>query len=167
MFGIKKDLERKRVEIMISGEIQLLEEKENIKDYIRLSECKKRRVYRLISRNLLFGVFDGDSRFIGIRKKFDRIFLDTEDHWGIGPPFGTARPEYDIGIDLPEDIDLRPTGNTVDKITGREISFDPPTEGGKGWFFKDTGESDTNISPIAYQNSTLFEFMKKIEKKYK
>ncbi len=144
---------------------KMLEKEKN--DYIRLSDCKKRRVYKLISRNLLFGAFDGESRFVGIRVKCGRIFLDTEDHWDTGQPFGTARPNCDTGINVPENISLNPHGNTVDKITGREVAFEKPvSEGGKGWFFKDTGESNTNISPIAYQNRTLFEFMKQVEKKY-
>jgi len=45
------------------------------------------KVYKLISRNLSFGVFDGNTRFIGIRTKCGRRFLDTEDHWDTGPPF--------------------------------------------------------------------------------
>ena len=137
---------------------------------ISISKCKKRRVYKLISRNLLFGAFDGDTRFIGIRTKCSHIFLDTEDHWDTGPPFGTARPEEDIGIDVPQEIILHPReneGNPVDKITGRDIAFDKPiSEGGKGWFFKDTGESSTDIYPIAFENKRLFEFMEKIEKMY-
>ncbi len=136
---------------------------------IILSECKKRRVYKLISRNLLFGVFDGKTRFIWIRTKFGRIFLDTEDHWDTGPPFGTARPDEDIGIDVPEEIVLHVHENegiSKDKITGRDVSFDKPvSEGGKGWFFKDTGESSTNISPILFENRILFEFLEKIENK--
>lgn len=44
---------------------------------ISISECKKRRVYKLHSRNLSFGVFDGDTGFIGIRTKFGSRFLDT------------------------------------------------------------------------------------------
>ena len=137
---------------------------------INLSQCKKRRVYKLISRNLLFGAFDGDTRFIGIRTKCGHIFLDTEDHWDTGPPFGTARPEEDIGIDVPQEIILHPReneGNPVDKITGRDIAFDKPiSEGGKGWLFKDTGESSTDIYPMAVENKRLFEFMEKIEKMY-
>jgi hypothetical protein len=134
---------------------------------INLTRCKKRRIYKLISRNLSFGVFDGETRFIGIRTKFGRKFLDTEDHWDTGPPFGTARPEEDVGIVVPEDIILHVCeneGNPVDKSTGRDVSFDKPvSEGGKGWYFKDTGESSNNISPIAFQNRKLFEFLKKIE----
>lgn len=134
---------------------------------ISLIQCKKRRVYKLISRNLSFGVFDGKTRFIGIRTKFGRRFLDTEDHWDTGPPFGTVRPEEDTGIVVPEEIILHVCENEgipVDKITGRNISFDKPiSEGGKGWFFKDTGESNENISPIAFVNRKLFEFLEKIE----
>ena len=137
---------------------------------ISLSECKKRRVYKLLSRNLSFGVFDGETRFIGIRIKCGSRFLHTEDHWDTGPPFGTARPEEDIGTDVPEEIILHPReneGNTVDKITGRDVAFDKPIfDGGKGWFFKDTGESSPDISPIAFENKRLFEFLDKIEKMY-
>ena len=134
---------------------------------ISLSECKKRRVYKLHSRNLLFGVFDGDTGFIGIRTKCGSRFLDTEYHWDTGPPFGTARPEMDTGIDIPEEIILNEyenEGNPVDKNTGRNVCFDKPVaKGGKGWFFKDTGESSINISPITYINKRLFEFLEKVE----
>jgi hypothetical protein len=137
---------------------------------INLSECKKRSVYKLFSINLLFGVFDGKTRFIGIRTKFGRRFLDTEDHWDIGPPFGTAHPEEDIGIVVPEEIVLHMCeneGNPVDKKTGRDVFFDRSvSDGGKGWFFKDTGESSINISPILYENKILFEFLEKIENSY-
>ena len=135
---------------------------------ISLSECKKRRVYKLHSRNLSFGVFDGDTGFIGIRTKFGSRFLDTEYHWDTGSPFGTAHPEEDTGIDVPEEIILHVhenEGNPVDKITGRDVAFNKPiTDGGKGWFFKDTGESSMNIFPIIFNNKRLFEFLEKIEK---
>lgn len=36
---------------------------------INISECKKRRIYKLLGRNLRYGVFDG-CRFLGIREKF-------------------------------------------------------------------------------------------------
>lgn len=134
---------------------------------IGLTQCKKRRVYKLISRNLSFGVFDGETRFIGIRTKCGMRFLDTEDHWDTGPPFGTARPEKDTGIVVPEEIILHVHDNEgipVDKVTGRDVSFDKPVfEGGKGWFFADTGESNENIYPIVFDNRKLFEFLEKIE----
>ena len=136
---------------------------------IDLTECKKGRVYKLVSSHLAFGAFDGDTRFIGIRTKFGREMLDTEDHWDTGPPFGTARPEEDTGIIIPEEISLNVCENEgipVDKATGRDVAFDRPvSKGGKGWFFKDTGESSEDIYPIAFENRKLLEFLEKIEKK--
>ena len=94
--------------------------------------------------------------------------LDTEDHWDTGPPFGTARPEEDTGIVIPEDISLHVCENEgipADKATGRNVAFDRPvSNGGKGWFIKDTGESNENIRPIAFENRKLLEFLEKIEK---
>ena len=93
--------------------------------------------------------------------------LDTEDHWDTGPPFGTARVEEDTCIDIPEEVDLRKCGNTVDKITGKEVAFDKSIfEGGKGWYFVDTGESNADIVPIAFENKRLFDFMNEIEKEH-
>lgn len=130
---------------------------------INLSECKKRRIYGLLGRNLQYGVFDG-CRFIGIRKKFGFRMLDTEDHWDTGPPFGTARVEEDTGIDVPEEIVLRTHGNIIDKITGKDVAFDKSiSEGGKGWYLVDTGEPNTDIAPIAFENKRLFDFLDKIE----
>jgi hypothetical protein len=136
---------------------------------INLTECKKRRVYKLISRNLSFGVFDGETRFVGIRTKFGRRMLDAEDHWDTGHPFGTAQPDEDTGIVIPEEISLHLCENEgipIDKATGRDVVFDRPvSKGGKGWFFKDTGEQSENICPIAFENRKLLEFLEKIEKK--
>ena len=62
------------------------------KNMIPLKDCKKGYVYELNSRNLLVGIFDGDTGFIGIRKKFESIYLFTEYHRDTGPPFGTVHP---------------------------------------------------------------------------
>lgn len=64
---------------------------------IKLAECKPRTVYRLNSRNLEIGVFNGSEGFIGIREKFDRRYLFTEYHHDTGAPFGTATPLEEIG----------------------------------------------------------------------
>ena len=50
-------------------------------DYIPLNECKKGFLYEIHSRNLDFGVFDGNDGFIGIREKFGKRYLFTEYHW--------------------------------------------------------------------------------------
>lgn len=65
-------------------------------NYIPLSNCVDRGLYRIDSRNLSFGVFKKEnSGFIGIRLKFNFEFLFTEYHWDTGEPFGTVKPiEY-------------------------------------------------------------------------
>ena len=60
----------------------------NFPNRIPLSELREGGFYRLISRNIQFGVYT-NSAFIGIRKKFDFIYLDEEIDWEKG---GTARP---------------------------------------------------------------------------
>ncbi len=62
-------------------------------NYISLTECTHRGIYKLSSRNLSLGVFNKPSNgFIGIREKFGDLYLFTEYHWDNGPPFGTACP---------------------------------------------------------------------------
>ena len=52
-----------------------------------------RGIYRIHSRNLDIGVFNGVDGFIGIREKFGSTYLFTEYLWEQGPPFGTVRVE--------------------------------------------------------------------------
>lgn len=61
------------------------------------------RVYKLESRNLSYGMWDGVNGFIGIRLKFHSRFLDTEFHWDV-EDYGTVEDAVDIGIDVPEAI---------------------------------------------------------------
>ena len=141
-----------------------------LENFIKLPECKKRRVYKIHSRNLSFGVFDGESGFIGIREKFGNRSLFREFHWDNGPPFGTVRPLEDTGIDIPEEIDLSEFADqrrTKDAETGRYVDFDiPVSQGGKGWYFIDTKESDLNIRPTVFPNKNLFDFLQQIENDY-
>lgn len=74
-------------------------------DRIPMSQCIPRRLYKIGSRNLSFGVYDGNEGFIGIREKWTSKYLFTEYHWDQGPPFGTVHTVIDTGIDLPEDIE--------------------------------------------------------------
>jgi hypothetical protein len=51
---------------------------ETNRGYLSAEELETGGVYRLRSRNLDFGVFDGQRGFIGIREKFGSRYLDTE-----------------------------------------------------------------------------------------
>lgn len=130
---------------------------------IHLNECEDRFAYRISSRNLSIGVFNlKTSGFIGIREKFGDQYLFTEYHYDTGAPFGTVTPKEKL-IKLPDDIELCERFATKDKITGREVSFDKPiSDGGKGWYYLDTGESDEKIEPSSRSNKKLFDWIKNL-----
>lgn len=61
---------------------------------IPIGECLHGGLYRVEARNFSIGVYSSDSTgFIGIRQKFGTQYLDTEYHWDIGAPHGTASPK--------------------------------------------------------------------------
>jgi hypothetical protein len=74
---------------------------DHIKAKIPLDQCVWRRVYKIHCRNLRFGVFDGTKSFIGIRTKFGQRYLDEEEHWDAGPPYGTVSGHIDMGFSVP------------------------------------------------------------------
>lgn len=129
---------------------------------IALADCIRGRVYRLHSRNLERGVYDGEQGFIGLRTKFGHVYLATEYHWETGAPHGTASPEADLGLDVPADVplsDLLP--GSVDPLTGRPVRFDrPKVYGGRGWYFDDTNEDGPgDLYGTVRPNTKLFEFL--------
>jgi hypothetical protein len=67
-------------------------------------------LYRLRSRNLHLGVYDGDGGFIGIREKFGDRYLFTEYDCRCGPPYGTATPVEDLGP-APEGLEISSRDN--------------------------------------------------------
>jgi hypothetical protein len=137
-------------------------------DHIPMDKCQVRHVYRIRSRNLGVGVYTGvEGGFIGIREKFGNTYLFTEDHHDTGAPYGTVLPMKDIGV-LPDDIELRESGDTYDPTNNRLLAFDKPAaQGGRGWYYIDTGESKPKGKgsswPTSKQNKALFEFLSKPE----
>lgn len=64
---------------------------------IPLTSCKHGYAYRVLARNFSIGVFHETKGFIGIRSKFDLVYLDTEYHYDIGEhQFGTVRPKNEL-----------------------------------------------------------------------
>jgi len=52
---------------------------------------------------------------------------------------------------------------SVDDETQRPVEFDRPVDqGGRGWYFVDTGESSLEIMASAVPNKPLFEFLDRI-----
>lgn len=132
---------------------------------IPLGECKDRVVYEIESRNLIVGVFVKErAGFIGIREKFRSRFLFMEYHYDTGAPYGTVRPLKELTM-APEDMPLSEHVETLDQVTRRPVAFDRPVvDGGKGWYFIDTGEASEEIDPAYIENEKLFKFLEKIEK---
>lgn len=95
--------------------------------YLPIVDLVVGHVYRLRSRNLDRGAWDGGT-FCGIRTKFGRRYLDTEDHWDSGAPHGTAHPVEDLGS-LPAGIVPDCHLGTTCRATGRAVTWNPEGPG--------------------------------------
>lgn len=89
---------------------------------IPLAECMPRGVYRITSRNLEIGVFDGEFGFIGLRQKFESFYLFTEYHRDMEGPMSTVRPTERIGT-LPNGI-LANEYTSRDPLVSNKALFD-------------------------------------------
>ncbi len=94
-------------------------------DFVPMSKCKKGFLYRIHSRNLSFGVYDGEGGFVGIRVKFGQSYLFTEFHWDRGAPYGTVKPLEEV-CPLPSDIPC--TERQVHEYGNSDYAVDPDTK---------------------------------------
>jgi len=125
--------------------------------YLKLHECEVGRVYLLNSRNLKFGVFDGNGEFIGLRHKFGDTFLAAEIHWDHeGDWRGTARPVEATSFMVPASIPLRVhLPDSRDKHTGKVVVYDDDNQ-----VWKDTeGNVVENCYAVVDPNIELFDFL--------
>jgi hypothetical protein len=111
--------------------------------FLAPSALVERCVYRLCSRNLEFGVFNGTRGFIGIRDKFNFRYLDTE---YLADPPGLGRTAHAIELvgtiddaitlsedlgsqcsecNLPADYVAWAPGETGNGYPGRWVHIDP------------------------------------------
>lgn len=135
-------------------------------DSIPLEQCQKGGLYRIHSRNLCFGVFDGHGGFVGIREKFGSEYLFTEYHWDFDAYCGTVKPVELLEICPLSDI--RESLGIVDDLTKREVAFGQPVkDGGRGWYFVDTDEDSLAISPRTIENEALFDYLEAKTEEYK
>jgi hypothetical protein len=136
-----------------------MNQKSYAENYIPLADCAFRYIYKVVSRNLTFTVYNGNGGFIGIREKWGTRYLFTEYHWDNGPPFGTVCPIEKMDV-LPEEILLREYEPTTDASSKRTVAFDAPKEdGGVGWYYIDTGEADPNIIPVSGTYKPLLDYL--------
>lgn len=127
---------------------------------IPLADCKHGYLYKIRSRNLLFGVFNEKSKgFIGIREKFGHEYLFTEYHHDTGPPFGTVSPISKMEK-VPDDIEIKESLGSFTNDTNQEVAFDKPvSEGGKGWYFVGTGEDANGVRSGCRGNQPLEDWL--------
>lgn len=61
--------------------------------YISMNDCEDGYLYKIIARNAKIGIYCAKDRCFKIsRNKLNLNFIDTEDHWDTGEPFGTVKP---------------------------------------------------------------------------
>ena len=136
--------------------------------------CKERRLYRLDTRNLgPVAVFNGHTGFIGLRRKFNSLRIDTEYHWDPGADgtgtFGTANPWRELDEELPADIPLREFLPDICRDCGVECEWREAVfkekQGEWPWFHLAETVCQ-KVRPVAVQNQRLFEWLKLMEEKY-
>lgn len=125
-----------------------------------VDQLVKGRVYKIKSRNLKIGVWDGIKGFIGIRTKFREQYLFKELHWDVDKLCGTVSNAEDLKIDVPENIEIREISDPIDKKTKRRVLY---SEKEHGWHFEEETTINKDLRPVFNQNTALFTFLKKIE----
>lgn len=140
---------------------------------IQREQCVERKLYRIHSRNLRFGVYDAHHKgFIGIRTKFKLRFAFMEYHWENGPPYGTVKPEEELPEELPADIDLcvsypwSECGDCGGKM--KYIEWEPGAAGNgyPGRWRHLESDTCTSINAMAVENVRLFKWLEAMEEKY-
>ncbi len=134
--------------------------------YLPLDACQLGYIYRLHSRNLAFGAFDGDRGFLGIRTKFGERFLDTEYHWD-HPPFPTAKP-LEAVAKVPEGVPISASLYTIDARTLRRLeqAFDSTTTR-LSWLDAETGKVVEGAQPRGVHNKALWDLLEKVYDGYR
>jgi hypothetical protein len=141
-----------------------------------LAHLQKGKVYRLQSRNLSCGVWDGEKGFIGIRRKFGSCFLEREIHWDLDENHGTAKAMDELGA-IPESIPLDISIGTVCEQCRKPMSYvqnreldGKPNQG--EWLHDDgsprcvisTGGVKSRVAgPVMISNEALFAELEKYE----
>lgn len=136
---------------------------------IPIPECKYGGIYRLRSRNLPYGVYDGHGGFIGIREKFWDYFLFKEYHWDTGRPFGTVTPLELVGT-IPGHIKIQESYPSVCSECFLPVEWVPRGDAHGGTWYHLKGnvlatddEVGHEVHPASYTYVPLFDFLASIE----
>lgn len=131
---------------------------------ISLKDCKHGYTYRIRSRNLTAGVFDAQKKgFVGIREKFNHLYLFTEFHHDTGAPYGTVAPQEEIEKCPLEDI--RESLGTFCTVCDRESDFretNPEKHTGEWFHMDDKTVLCKDGHPRGKQNDKLYKYLEPI-----
>lgn len=138
-------------------------------DFIPIDQCVVRGVYKINSRNLMVGVYDGNGGFVGIRMKFRERYLFTEYHYDTGAPYGTVRPMELIEM-LPEGIEIHEYNPGPSKCSqhDRECHWSGPPAPAP-WVHTDDGSElpDGDHSKGRGMYRPLFDYLDPIDQRLK
>jgi len=128
---------------------------------IPVEKCEHRRLYKIHSRNLSYGVYDSEHHgFIGIRLKFNDRYLFMEYHYDDGPPYGTVMPEEATEHMLPDTIRLAECLDDICSKCNVGVKFvvdNPETHMGHWEHLENT--NCENIRPCCGFNKALFDWL--------
>jgi hypothetical protein len=126
------------------------------------ADMVERGVYRIHSRNLSVGVWDGVGGFIGIREKFGDEYLFREFHWENGPPYGTVKP-LEFLTTLPEDIEIRENTDSFCHKCRQPVYHDSDKH---QWFHTDNTQDGIclELRPCCATYQPLFDFLEPLDK---
>lgn len=131
----------------------------NYEPYVRVPDLQERGLYRLYSRNLDLGVWDGKEGFIGIRTKFGERFLFKEIHFDLDKYFGTVRP-VELTDTLPDDIELVEGFSVCNVCDEAEPGFDRERgETAEERWFHVSGRTDHDVYAVHKMNRPLFDWL--------
>lgn len=142
---------------------------------IKLEQLQRGRVYRLQSRNLECGAWNGKDGFVGIRTKFGGRFLDMEIHWDLSETFGTAQASEPLG-DIPKSISLDISLGTKCGNCHKPVNYvrrHAEQKGTSGEWLHDDGSPNCSVpvqgdkarkaSPVAIPSDVLFAELQKYD----
>lgn len=137
---------------------------------IPLQDCERGVVYRLRSRNLLIGVYNGEGGFVGVRTKLGDRYLFTEYHHTKDPRVGTVWALERLD-ECPIE-DLRDHTGTMCQACGASVAYvefpEGPRELADGRRVRGQWEhlAETDCSkalPMAVGNPALFAWLDPID----
>lgn len=134
----------------------------NPQDSIPVENLINGNIYELRSRNLAVGVWvESQMGFIGIREKFNELYLFMEYEYTTGGRLGTAVPVKNLGISVPYNIPLTEYLGTECGTHHVQMLFNKDL---KKWVHVGETEPCETPKPFLLNNLELFDLLEVLDK---